>query len=133
MTSLFCTNSTTILDLFPRFAKKICSRMISFKRAKVKAMLLKEIRKILKKHKKDLVSRGVRALSIFGSAARNESVATSDVDILIDFDAKKGLFAFVDLKDYLEKLLTCDVDLVTKGALHPALKQQILREAKYIF
>ena len=96
-------------------------------------MLLKEIKKILNKHKKDLFLRGVRGLAIFGSTARNEAKAASDVDILIDFDSKKGLFVFVELKNYLENLLKCDVDLVTKGALHPALKQQILREAKNVF
>ena len=52
---------------------------------------------------------------------------------LIEFDAKKGLFVFVGIKDYLEELLDCEVDLVTKGALHPALKTRILREARRVF
>lgn len=96
-------------------------------------MLLKEVKKILKNHKKALCQRGVRALAIFGSVARSEATAKSDVDILIDFDSRKGLFVFVGLKMYLETLLKCKVDLVTKGALHPALKQRILTEAKYVF
>jgi predicted nucleotidyltransferase len=37
------------------------------------------------------------------------------------------------LKNYLEELLHCDVDLVTKEALHPALKKRILYEAKRVF
>lgn len=73
------------------------------------------------------------AISIFGSVARNEGTSKSDVDILIDFDSKRGLFAFVGLKGYFENLLDCNVDLVTKNALHPALKSQILNEAKYVF
>ena len=96
-------------------------------------MLLKEVKKILNHHKKDLSQRGVRTLAIFGSTARNEGLAKSDVDILIDFDAKKGLFVFVDLKSYLEDILKCEVDLVTKNALHPALKNRILHEAKRVF
>jgi len=96
-------------------------------------MLLKTVKKILKDHKKDLCSRGVRDLAVFGSVARNEESAKSDVDILIDFDSRKGLFVFVELKNYLENLLNCDVDLVTKNALHPALKQKILQEAKHVF
>lgn len=96
-------------------------------------MLLKEAKKILSKHKKDLSQLGVRNLALFGSVARNEGTAKSDVDILIDFDSKRGLFVFVDIKMYLEKLLDCEVDLVTKNALHPALKDRILREAKYVF
>lgn len=96
-------------------------------------MLLKKAQKILQSHKKDLSRLGVRALALFGSVARNEGTAKSDVDILIDFDSKKGLFVFMDIKSYLEELLDCEVDLVTKNALHPALKKQILREAKYVF
>jgi uncharacterized protein len=96
-------------------------------------MLLSEAKKILKGHKEDLSKLGVRALSLFGSVARNEASSKSDVDILIDFDAKKGIFAFVGVKNYLEELLKRDVDLVTKAALHPALKSRILREAKNVF
>ncbi len=96
-------------------------------------MLLKSATKILIEHKKELSKQGVRNLAIFGSVARNEAAAKSDVDILIDFDSKKGLFAFVGLKNYLENILHCEVDLVTKNALHPALKPRILREAKHVF
>lgn len=63
----------------------------------------------------------------------NETCKTSDIDILVDFDAKKGFFVFVELKYYLEDLLKCEVDLVSKRALHPALKKRILSEAKQIF
>lgn len=59
----------------------------------------------------------MRALAFFGSVARGEESLKSDVDILVDFDDKLGLFAFVDLKKYLEILLKRDVDLVTKNAL----------------
>lgn len=96
-------------------------------------MLLKSATKILKQHQKELTEQGVRAIAIFGSVARNESTTKSDVDILIDFDSKRGLFAFIDLKTFLENILECEVDLVTKSALHPALKPQILSEAKYVF
>ena len=96
-------------------------------------MSLKDISKILNQHREDLALKGVRTLAVFGSVARNENTSKSDIDILIDFDAKKGLFAFVGLKHYLEDILDCEVDLVTKNALHPALKAQILQEAKYVF
>lgn len=96
-------------------------------------MQLKEAKKLLNQHKNDLTQLGVLTLALFGSVARNEGTKGSDVDILIDFDAKKGIFAFVDLKHYLESLLKCEVDLVTKNALHPALKKKILQEAKHVF
>lgn len=88
---------------------------------------------VLESHRKDLSRLGTRHLSIFGSTARNEATKTSDIDILVDFDSKKGLFVFVDLKFYLEEILKCEVDLVSKRALHPALKKRILSEAKQIF
>ena len=96
-------------------------------------MRLKQARTILNSHKKDLVHLGVLSLALFGSVARGESRIESDVDILIDYDAKRGLFGFVDLKQYLESLLDCDVDLVTKQALHPALRKKILDEAIHVF
>lgn len=96
-------------------------------------MLLKRAMKLLSDHKKDLSRLGVRALALFGSVARNKATEKSDVDILIDFDSKKGLFAFMDIKSYLEEILECEVDLVTKNALHPALKKRILQEAKHVF
>ncbi len=96
-------------------------------------MLFYEAEKILKTHKNDLSNLGANRLAIFGSVARNEGKKSSDVDILVDFDAKKGLFGFADLKFYLEDILHCDVDLVSKRALHPALKKRIISEAKQIF
>ncbi|MBM3197968.1 MAG: nucleotidyltransferase family protein [Chlamydiae bacterium] len=96
-------------------------------------MLLRTAMKILYQHKEEILRQGARELSIFGSVARNENRSKSDVDILVDFDAKKGLFAFVGLKQYLEAILSCEVDLVSKRALHPALKSRILQEAKNVF
>ena len=96
-------------------------------------MLFKEVQTILKRHKTRLVQLGVRALSLFGSTVRGEAHAKSDIDILVNFDAKKGLFGFIDLKNYLEEILDCEVDLVTKNSLHPALKKKILEELKHVF
>lgn len=96
-------------------------------------MFLEDVKKIINRHKKDLVQRGIRSLAIFGSTVKNEGSADSDVDILVDFDSRKGLFVFVDIKNFLETILSCKVDLVTKNALHPALKQGILDEAKHVF
>ena len=96
-------------------------------------MLFNQAKKILVIHKKDLVRLGVRNLSLFGSVARNEASAKSDVDVLVKLDSNIGYFEFFDIKTYLEKLLGCKVDLVTKNALHPALKKCILQKAKQVF
>ena len=92
-----------------------------------------EAEKLLNTHRRHLSRLGTRRLAIFGSIARNEGTKKSDIDILVDFDAKKGFFVFADLKFYLEDILHCNVDLVSTRALHPALKKRILSEAKQIF
>ncbi len=77
----------------------------------------------------DLKSHAVQELWLFGSAAREEMQAASDVDILVDFTRPVSLFEFVRLRWKLESLLERPVDLVTRDALKPQLRDQILREA----
>lgn len=92
-----------------------------------------KIKNVLASHQEELAQLGSYHLAVFGSIARDEATEESNVDILVDFDSKKGLFGFADLKLYLEELLGCRVDLVTKRALNPALKTRILSESKEIF
>ena len=70
----------------------------------------------------------VRALSIFGSVARDEATDNSDVDVLVAFDRKASFDIFMDLKFYLEELLGMGVDLVTDKALRPQVRRAIERE-----
>lgn len=76
----------------------------------------------------------VKSLSVFGSVVRGERQLESDVDILVEFDpeAEIGLFEFVRLKNALSDLIGIPVDLGTPDALHPALKDDILREALHV-
>ena len=79
----------------------------------------------------DLDTFHVVSLSVFGSVARDEASADSDVDVLVEFDleAVVGLFEFVRLQRYLTQLLGRRVDLATPDALHKALRASILSEA----
>jgi uncharacterized protein len=77
----------------------------------------------------ELREHAVKELWLFGSAAREELRAGSDIDILVDFDAPVTLFEFARLRRRLESLLGRPVDLVTRDALKPQLREQILREA----
>jgi len=87
---------------------------------------------LLDKNETDLRSRyHVKKIGIFGSVARNEASAVSDVDILVEFEQPVDFFEFIDLKEHLEKLLGRRVDLVTVKALKPQLKERILREVVY--
>ena len=72
---------------------------------------------------------GVKSLGLFGSIARGDASADSDVDILVEFDAP-SFDHYMELKFYLEELLGRSVDLVLKGSLKPALRDRILGEVR---
>lgn len=72
---------------------------------------------------------GVKSLAVFGSVARGYSTQDSDVDLLVEFSRPVGLIEFVRLKNFLEKITGCRVDLVTRDALRPEMREKILAEA----
>ena len=81
-------------------------------------------------HKEELRKMHVSSLALFGSAARDEASDVSDVDFLVEFDRPVGLFHFFDVQHRLEEILCIKkVDLVQRGAVHPALKDRIFAEA----
>lgn len=71
---------------------------------------------------------GVRELVLFGSYARGDENASSDVDFVVDL-TQKTFDHYMDLKELLETVLGRRVDLVLKSALKPRLRESILREA----
>jgi hypothetical protein len=91
----------------------------------------KEIEETLKKYKPILREKfSVKEIGIFGSYVRGEESEHSDIDILVKFSSPMG-WEFIDLKEFLEKILGKKVDLVTVQALKPQLKDSILREVVY--
>ncbi|TYT75002.1 nucleotidyltransferase family protein [Desulfobotulus mexicanus] len=71
---------------------------------------------------------GVTRLALFGSVARNESSATSDVDVMVSFDGPATSERYFGVQFFLEDLLGVSVDLVTEKALRPELRPFIERE-----
>ncbi len=88
--------------------------------------------KLLAEHQQDLTRLGVKSLALFGSVAREESRADSDIDLLVEFDGKATFDGYINLKLYLEDLLKRRVDLVTRRALKPRLRSRIEEEALYV-
>jgi hypothetical protein len=83
-------------------------------------------------HKNKLKSYGVKRIGLFGSLTRGELTLESDLDILVEFERGKKTFDnYMDLKIFLEELFACNVDLVVKEAIKPALKESILESVKY--
>ena len=78
---------------------------------------------------------GATSLHLFGSVARDEARADSDVDLYIDYDPA-GRFSLLDLvgiKQLLEERLAVEVDITTRDSLHPMLRADIERAATKIF
>ena len=71
----------------------------------------------------------VKELLVFGSIARDDAKADSDVDVLVTFVATTRFDQFMELKFYLEDLLGAPVDLVTRKALRPHMRASVEREA----
>ena len=66
---------------------------------------------------------------MFGSVARREASAESDVDVLVDFGRAPSFDEYMDLKIYLEDLLGSRVDLVTETGLRPQYRSRVESEA----
>ena len=76
---------------------------------------------------------GVKEIGLYGSVARGEDSAVSDIDILVVFEKHSKKFKnFMALIDFLEDRLGCSVDLVTRESLSPYLGPHILNEVEYV-
>lgn len=91
----------------------------------------KELEKKLKDLKPVLEEKfKVKSIGVFGSYARAKAEENSDIDILVEFTEDIG-WEFIDLKYFLEENLETEVDLVTKEALKPEIKEDILNDVIY--
>lgn len=68
-------------------------------------------------------------IRVFGSLARHEGRARSDIDLLVRFRRPVGLLRRIELKERVEALLGRTVDLATEANLHWLIKPQVLQEA----
>ncbi len=80
-----------------------------------------------------LKRRGVLKAAVFGSAARGKMTKKSDVDLLLEISQNKTLFDIIKLKLELEEKLKRSVDIVEYSAIHPLIKNQVLKEQKNIY
>ncbi|MER3419173.1 MAG: nucleotidyltransferase [Chloroflexota bacterium] len=72
---------------------------------------------------------GARNVRAFGSEARGEAGAASDVDLLVELEPGRTLLDLGGLQYWLEELLGCRVDVVTEQDLKPRIRERLLREA----
>jgi uncharacterized protein len=92
-----------------------------------------DVDKVLKDKRQEILriaaSHGARDVQVFGSLARGEARPDSDVDILIQLEPGRSLLDLIAIKQDLEDLLGCAVDVVTESAISPYIRDQVLKEA----
>jgi predicted nucleotidyltransferase len=89
----------------------------------------------LKRHAEAIRALGATSLYLFGSVARDEAKARSDLDLFIDYDpdGKFSLLELVGIKLLLEDKLGVQVDVTTRDSLHPMLRAYIEHSAVRVF
>ncbi|MEX2619666.1 MAG: helix-turn-helix domain-containing protein [Egibacteraceae bacterium] len=75
------------------------------------------------------MKRGAHNVRVFGSVARGDDTAASDVDFLMDLDPGVGVVALAGLKRELRELLAVEVDVVPAETLKPRIRAEVLAEA----
>jgi predicted nucleotidyltransferase len=96
---------------------------------------LDHILNALRAHEGELRRLGVSHAAVFGSVARGENCAASDVDVLVELDQDRplGIFEYARLKIYINEILDGAADVVNRKTLKPLLRDSILRDAVHAF
>jgi predicted nucleotidyltransferase len=89
----------------------------------------------LRTHEADLRRLGVSHAAVFGSVARGEARADSDIDVLVELDRgrPRGIFQYARLKLYINEILNGAGDVVNRRTLKPLLLDRILHDAVHAF
>ncbi len=84
----------------------------------------------LRAYEAELRHAGIRRLSLFGSVARGDAQADSDVDLAAELDpaARIDLVRLVALERQLTEILGCPVDLLPEPVEKPCLRANIERD-----
>jgi predicted nucleotidyltransferase len=92
-----------------------------------------EVMARLKSLKGELATRyDVREIGIFGSVAREEHDAGSDIDLLVEFGSQADLLTYIGLWQYLEDSFGIKIDLVSKGGLRREMRDAVMRDVLFI-
>ena len=83
---------------------------------------------------------GVRHAGVFGSTARGDISADSDIDILVDVDAKRmgDILGYIDITDRITRTIKArcpdiEVDVADHATLKPGIRERVEREVLYAF
>lgn len=90
---------------------------------------------MLREHEQELRELGIARLSLFGSVARGEAGADSDVDLAARFDPDRriGLFEYGGIAYRLEQLIGRTIDLVSEPIRKDRLRARVERDRVLVF
>ena len=90
---------------------------------------------ILRAHAGELRRRGVARAALFGSVAKGNAGAGSDVDILLELDsaAELDIYDYVGVVSYIERLFPVPVDVANRESLKAHVRSEAERDAIYAF
>jgi uncharacterized protein with HEPN domain/predicted nucleotidyltransferase len=90
-------------------------------------------RELLQAKREDIlrtaIKHGTFNVRVFGSVARGEADAESDIDLLVDVEPGRTLFDLSELLMDLQDLLGLNVDIVTEKGLNDRIRQRVIKEA----
>jgi uncharacterized protein len=89
----------------------------------------------LREHQAALNAKGVNHAALFGSRARGDDRADSDIDILVEIapDVPMDVFTYVGIVHSIEDLFPIRVDVSNRIALKPHVRPFAERDAVYAF
>jgi predicted nucleotidyltransferase len=91
------------------------------------------LEELLQTRREDILSTaknyGAYNVRVFGSVARGEADARSDIDLLVDMEKGRSLLDLGGLLIDLQDMLGCNVDVVTEQGLRERIRDRVLKEA----
>ena len=105
------------------------------RRPQDEAASLDRVLRTLRDRQSELRRLGVEHLSVFGSMARGEAEADSDVDLLVDLDPKLriDIFDLNDIAARIEGYLDAEVDLIRRHRIAGEFRERALRDEIVVF
>ena len=95
--------------------------------------MIEALKKIVAEEKDEIrMQYKAQIVAVFGSYARGDFHADSDLDLLVDMDPGASLFDLVGLQHFLENRLGCKVDVGTRNSLREELRASVFNEAVYL-
>ena len=94
-----------------------------------------EALQVLRDHKPELEAQGVIHAALFGSLARGEATAQSDIDVFVDIDPARriGVWGLTGIALFIQDLFPQRVDVAERRALRDYVRPSAERDAIFAF